>query len=107
MVACAILSAGPSAMDIIPRRCVIWVMSVLPIVYGGWSCPPLGPIVDTVIYRGDILNFVHGETGSVWDPAGRAASGPQAGTQLEWLNTSRAYWFSIAIALPRVQVYRP
>jgi hypothetical protein len=43
----------------------------------------------------------------VWDAAGRAGSGPLADTQLERLNTRRAFWFSIAIALPNVDVYLP
>ena len=69
------------------------------------------PVVDgqalTFDYQGDIQKFVDWETGSVWDSAGRATSGPLAGAQLEWLNTRRAFWFSIAIALPGVQVYQP
>ena len=69
------------------------------------------PVVDgqalTFDYQGDIQKFVDRETGSVWDSAGRATSGPLAGAQLEWLNTRRAFWFSIAIALPGVQVYQP
>ena len=69
------------------------------------------PVVDgqalTFDYQGDVQSFVDRETGSVWDSAGRATRGPLAGAQLDWLNTRRAFWFSIAIALPGVQVYQP
>ena len=69
------------------------------------------PVVDgrvlTFDYQGDIQSFVDRETGSAWDAAGRATRGPLAGTELEWLNTRRAFWFSIAIALPGVEVYQP
>jgi len=78
---------------------------------GSRAAAAFSPVVDgqplTFDYQGDIQSFVDRETGSVWDSAGRAISGPLAGTQLEWLNTRRAFWFSIAIALPGVQVYRP
>ena len=69
--------------------------------------PVVGGQVLTFSYQDDIQSFVDGETGSAWDAAGRATSGPLAGTQLEWLNTRRAFWFSVAIALPGVQVYQP
>ncbi len=78
---------------------------------GSRAAAAFSPVVDgqalTFDYQGDIQSFVDRETGSAWDPAGRAISGPMAGTQMEWLNTRRAFWFSIAIALPGVQVYQP
>ena len=58
-------------------------------------------------YRENDKNFVDRETGSVWDAAGRASSGALAGTQLRRLSTRRALWFSIAIALPDVDIYLP
>ena len=78
---------------------------------GGRAAAAFSPVVDgqvlTFDYQGDIQSFVDRETESAWDPAGRAISGPLAGAELEWLNTRRAFWFSIAIALPGVQVYQP
>ena len=61
----------------------------------------------TFDYRGDDRSFVDRETGSVWDSAGRAVGGPLSGSQMERLNTRRALWFSIAIALPNVDIYFP
>ena len=69
------------------------------------------PVVDgrtlTFYYRDQDQTFVDRETGSVWDAAGRSAAGPLEGTQMERLNTRRAFWFSIAIAFPDVDVYQP
>ncbi len=61
----------------------------------------------TFAYRNDDQNFVDEQNGSIWDSAGRATSGPLAGTQLERLNTRRAFWFSIVIAIPEVNLYLP
>lgn len=47
------------------------------------------------------------QTGSRWDAAGRAASGPLEGTRLEALPARRAFWFSVAIAEPGIGLYRP
>ena len=41
--------------------------------------------------------FADLETGSEWDSARRAISGPLAGQQLKRLNTRRSFWFSVAI----------
>jgi hypothetical protein len=69
------------------------------------------PVVDgrilTFDYRDRDQTFVDRETGTVWDAAGRAAAGPLLGARLERLNTRRAFWFSIAIAFPGVDVYLP
>ena len=51
--------------------------------------------------------FVDRETSSVWDGGGRAIVGPLAGSQLKQMNTRRAFWFSVAIALPNIEVYHP
>ena len=61
----------------------------------------------TFDYQQDRQVFVDRETSSVWDAAGRATGGAMAGTQLRRLNTRRAFWFSIVIALPGVDVYIP
>jgi hypothetical protein len=47
------------------------------------------------------------ETGTHWDAAGRALSGPLRGATLAPLPLRRALWFSIAIALPGIELYRP
>ena len=51
--------------------------------------------------------FVDGETNSTWNQAGRAVSGPLEGTRLEPVPSRRAFWFSIADAMPQVEVYLP
>ena len=51
--------------------------------------------------------FIDRETSSVWDGGGRAIDGPLAGSRLEQMNTRRAFWFSVAIALPNVEAYQP
>ncbi len=58
-------------------------------------------------YDASDSSFTDRETGSVWDAGGRATDGPLAGTQLERLNTRRAFWFSIVIAFPTVNLYLP
>ena len=59
----------------------------------------------TFEYRQDRQVFVDRETSSIWDAAGRATGGPMSGVQLTRLNTRQSFWFSIAIALPGVDVY--
>jgi hypothetical protein len=58
-------------------------------------------------FRDDDQSFVDRETGSAWDAGGRATSGPLTGSDLEQLNTRRAFWFSVAIAFPGEDVYLP
>lgn len=47
------------------------------------------------------------ETGSTWDAAGRAIDGPLEGAALQLLPSRRAFWFSIALALPGIELYQP
>ena len=47
------------------------------------------------------------ETGSRWDMAGRAVAGPLAGQALSPLPSRRAFWFSIALAMPDIPLYQP
>jgi hypothetical protein len=61
----------------------------------------------TFQYQQDTQDFVDQETSSIWDAAGRATGGQMSGAQLKRLNTRRSFWFSIAIALPGVNVYTP
>ena len=69
------------------------------------------PIVDgqTLFfeYRAEDALSSDRQTGSGWDARGRAISGPLAGTQLQRLDTRRAFWFSIVIAFPGVNLYLP
>ena len=58
-------------------------------------------------YRDTDGAFVDRETESVWDVGGRAISGPLKGEQLEPLNTRRAFWFSIGIAFPGIELFLP
>ena len=61
----------------------------------------------TFDYVDDDQQFVDRETSSVWDGGGRAIKGPLTGAQLQQMNTRRSFWFSIAIALPTIDVYYP
>ncbi|MCH7713424.1 MAG: DUF3179 domain-containing protein, partial [Chloroflexi bacterium] len=69
------------------------------------------PVVEdmtlTFDYAEDRQAFVDEETGSLWDLGGMAFEGPLAGVRLKALNTRRAFWFSIAIAFPGMDVYIP
>jgi hypothetical protein len=47
------------------------------------------------------------ETGSVWDFSGVALSGPLKGTRLGPVPSRTGYWFSLAGALPGVELYEP
>ena len=69
------------------------------------------PVVDDITLVFDYLEgrraFVDRPTGSVWDMGGVAFEGPLTGVRLKPLNTRRAFWFSIAIAFPGMDVYIP
>jgi len=56
-------------------------------------------------YDEETRSFLDRETGSVWDAGGRAVRGSLEGSQLEQLDTRRAFWFSIAIAFPGIDIY--
>ncbi len=47
------------------------------------------------------------ETGSRWNHAGVAVTGPLTGRHLDGLSTRRAFWFALSLALPEIEVYRP
>ena len=51
----------------------------------------------------DIIDL---ETGSVWDMAGRAVSGPLTGQQLIALPSKTSYWFAIVAAEPAITLYQ-
>jgi hypothetical protein len=47
------------------------------------------------------------ETGSRWDDGGVAVSGPLAGARLSPLPLRSSFWFSLAGALPGIDLYKP
>ena len=49
--------------------------------------------------------FVDAATRSTWDAGGRAVAGPLEGSQLEGTPSRRAFWFSVALALPGIEIY--
>ena len=51
--------------------------------------------------------FVDQQTGSTWDDVGRSVAGPLIGASLEPVPSRRAFWFSIAGAVPGLKLYRP
>ena len=74
---------------------------------GGGSATAFLAGVDgrTLRFEGRDHTFRDRETGSTWDAAGRAVAGPLTGTALEPLPTRRAFWFSLALATPGVELY--
>ncbi|MEE8159043.1 MAG: DUF3179 domain-containing (seleno)protein, partial [Dehalococcoidia bacterium] len=51
--------------------------------------------------------FIDEETGSLWNFGGLAVEGRLEGTKLERLPSRRAFWFSIAISFPGIDLYLP
>ncbi len=47
------------------------------------------------------------ETGTVWDDTGLAVSGPLAGARLDQVPSRTGFWFSVAGALPDIELHRP
>jgi hypothetical protein len=47
------------------------------------------------------------ETGSAWDDAGRAVSGPMAGARLAGVPSRVGFWFSVVGALHGIELYTP
>jgi hypothetical protein len=58
-------------------------------------------------YRDNQDVFVDRETGTSWNSIGRADSGPLEGERLERVPTRRAFWFSVAISFPGVELFNP
>ena len=63
---------------------------------------------------GDTLSFkIRGElvedqeTRTVWDDTGLAVSGPLAGARLDQVPSRTSFWFSMASALPDIELHRP
>ena len=50
--------------------------------------------------------FTDRETGSTWDLAGRAVSGPLQGAQLLAVPSRTSFWFAIIAAEPDITVYQ-
>ncbi len=51
--------------------------------------------------------FVDQQTGSTWDDVGQPVAGPLIGASLEPVPSRRAFWFSIAGAVPGLELYLP
>lgn len=49
--------------------------------------------------------YVDAETGSTWDIGGSAVSGPLSGKCLDPLPARRAFWFSISLSVPGIEIY--
>ena len=47
------------------------------------------------------------QTGTSWDLAGRAVSGPLWGAQLDPVPSKRGFWFAVAGSNPGIDLYRP
>ena len=47
------------------------------------------------------------ETGSAWDDSGLVTSGPMAGIRLTAVPSRTSFWFSVAGALPGIELYKP
>ena len=58
-------------------------------------------------YLADADRYVDRETGTSWDATGTAVEGELAGNRLDRLSTRRAFWFSIAISFPEVELFQP
>ena len=58
-------------------------------------------------YREDEDVFVDRETGTLWNSIGRADRGPLEGERLERVATRCAFWFSVAISFPGVELFNP
>ena len=63
-----------------------------------------GRRLDFRMVRGVISDV---QTGSRWNMLGRAVAGPLAGKRLRPLPTRRAFWFSLSLALPGMELYQP
>ncbi len=51
--------------------------------------------------------FMDRETASIWNRLGRAVKGPMDGATLESVPSRRGFWFSVAGALPGIDLYLP
>ena len=58
-------------------------------------------------FKLDDDTMVDVETGSEWDDAGRAVSGPMAGAQLTAVPSLTSFWFSLVGGLPGIELYNP
>ncbi len=54
------------------------------------------------IRNGDLVDR---ETGSLWDLAGLALTGPLAGSRLEPLPTRTTFWFALVASFPGIEVF--
>jgi Protein of unknown function (DUF3179) len=59
----------------------------------------------TFIAKG--ANFIDSQTGTTWDPLGRATSGPLVGQSLAPVQSVNAFWFAWVAFRPDTRVYHP
>ena len=58
-------------------------------------------------FRYEADTFIDEQTRSTWDFADYSVAGPLKGEQLSLILGRRAFWFSVSIALPDVELYTP
>ncbi len=63
----------------------------------------VGERVLTFTQSGNVITDV--ETGSTWDFIGRATAGDLQGETLELITARRAFWFSLAFAVPGIDLW--
>ncbi len=61
----------------------------------------------TLTFRLDGDRILDDQTNSGWDFSGTAISGELEGETLELLTARRAFWFSLAFAVPGIELYEP
>ena len=61
----------------------------------------------TLTFRLDGDRILDDQTNSEWDFSGTAISGELEGETLELLTARRAFWFSLAFAVPGIELYEP
>jgi len=63
----------------------------------------VGDRVPTFTHSADVIT--DNETGSTWDFFGRATAGEMQGEALELITARRAFWFSLAAAVPGIELW--
>lgn len=58
-------------------------------------------------FRYDGSSYTDEETGSAWSPGGEAVAGPLEGRGSSRLPSRRGFWFSIAGAVPGIELHLP
>jgi hypothetical protein len=61
----------------------------------------------TLTFRSEGGRLLDAETGSGWDPFGRAISGPLTGQRLQPIVHANHFWFAMAAFYPEVRIWQP